>query len=69
MSKSFLPIAQRRLGSVQSEGDQQGGAVGPDSRGLPTGVPNNFWFATGVECSYPTIQEGRLRRDLLYSLT
>jgi beta-glucosidase/6-phospho-beta-glucosidase/beta-galactosidase len=65
MSESFLSTARRQLGSVQGEGDQQGGAVGPDSRGLPTGVPNNFWFATGIECSYPTIEHGRVRRDLL----
>jgi beta-glucosidase/6-phospho-beta-glucosidase/beta-galactosidase len=32
---------------------------------LPTGSPGNFLFATGIECSAPTIQHGRVRRDLL----
>jgi hypothetical protein len=33
--------------------------------GLPTGSPGNFLFATGIECSAPTIAQGRIRRDLL----
>jgi hypothetical protein len=32
---------------------------------LPTGAPGEFMFATGIECSYPTIDNGRTRRDLL----
>jgi beta-glucosidase/6-phospho-beta-glucosidase/beta-galactosidase len=32
---------------------------------LPTSSPRNFMFATGIECSYPTIGHGRVRRDLL----
>jgi beta-glucosidase/6-phospho-beta-glucosidase/beta-galactosidase len=33
--------------------------------GLPTGASGNFMFATGIECSYPTIEHGKLRRDQL----
>jgi hypothetical protein len=33
--------------------------------GLPTGSAGNFLFATGIECSAPTIANGRIRRDLL----
>lgn len=29
--------------------------------------PNGFIFATGVECSYPTLEGGRWRRDLMAS--
>ena len=46
-------------------GDQFGGAHGSDGRGLPTGNSGNFMFATGVECSNPTIEHGRIRRDQL----
>ena len=28
-------------------------------------LPERFMFATGIECSNPTIQNGRVRRDLL----
>jgi len=28
-------------------------------------APDRFMFATGIECSAPTIQNGRVRRDLL----
>ncbi|CAA9537263.1 MAG: GH1 [uncultured Sphingomonadaceae bacterium] len=46
-------------------GDQHGGARGADGRGLPTGGPGSFMFATGIECSNPTIDNGRTRRDQL----
>ena len=46
-------------------GDQFGGASGTDGSGLPTGASSNFMFATGIECSNPTIDNGRTRRDLL----
>ena len=46
-------------------GDEHGGAGGSDGRGLPTGDPGNFMFATGIECSDPTIAHGRIRRDQL----
>jgi beta-glucosidase/6-phospho-beta-glucosidase/beta-galactosidase len=45
-------------------GDEHGGGR-PDGSGCPTGVAGNFMFATGIECSYPTIQNGRVRRDQL----
>jgi beta-glucosidase/6-phospho-beta-glucosidase/beta-galactosidase len=41
------------------------GRPGKDGSGLPTGGASNFMFATGIECSYPTIQNGRVRRDQL----
>ena len=46
----------------------RGGFEGGDGRGAPDGHPGRFAFATGIECSYPTIDDGRggrLRRDLL----
>ena len=34
-------------------------------RGLVTGTSTGFMFATGIECSAPTIGNGTIRRDLL----
>lgn len=65
MAKSFLTHITEKFGSGGYEGDQYGGAGGNDGSGLPTGAPGNFMFATGIECSYPTIDQGRTRRDLL----
>ncbi len=42
---------------------RRGGAAGQTGSGLPTGDPGDFMFATGIECSYPTIDHGRIRRD------
>ncbi|MFC4454815.1 family 1 glycosylhydrolase [Deinococcus sonorensis] len=64
MSEGFLDIIRRVRGDAAS-GDQFGGASGRDGSGLPTRRPGNFMFATGIECSYPTIQNGRVRRDQL----
>ena len=62
--QGFLDIiAKGRHGDYA--GDQHGGAAGPDGSGLPTGLPGNFMFATGIECSNPTIDHGRTRRDQL----
>ncbi len=33
--------------------------------GLPNSDLRNFMFATGIECSYPTIDNGKIRRDQL----
>ncbi len=63
--KSFLTEIKSRFGSGNYEGDQYGGASGNNGNGLPTGLPGNFMFATGIECSYPTIDHGKTRRDLL----
>ena len=63
--KSFLDIVTREHGKRGYAGDQFGGAAGSHGQGLPTASPRNFMFATGIECSYPTIQQGRVRRDLL----
>ncbi|UOQ66393.1 family 1 glycosylhydrolase [Hymenobacter volaticus] len=65
MAKSFLTHIQDHFGDGGYEGDQFGGAAGHDGSGLPTGAPGNFMFATGIECSYPTIAGGTIRRDLL----
>ena len=65
MAKSFLTLIKEKFGDGHYEGDQYGGAGGHDGSGLPTGAPGNFMFATGIECSYPTIQNGTIRRDLL----
>ncbi len=46
----------------------RGGLRGDDGRGAPDGRRGAFAFATGIECSYPTIDDGRggsLRRDLM----
>ncbi|WP_373063274.1 family 1 glycosylhydrolase [Gemmatimonas sp.] len=60
----FLDLI-RRNGSAQNTGDEFGGAAGSHGQGLPTSDPGNFMFATGIECSYPTIEHGRVRRDQL----
>ena len=65
MSESFLDVVNRLQGDHQDGGDEHGGAAGADGRGLPDGSPRNFLFATGIECSYPTIENGRIRRDQL----
>ena len=62
---SFLDAIRRRFGDGDYAGDQHGGGAGQDGSGLPEGSDNAFRFATGVECSYPTIDGGRTRRDLL----
>ena len=63
--KSFLTDIKKKYGDGNYEGDEFGGARGHNGNGLPTGLPNNFMFATGIECSYPTIDHGKTRRDLL----
>ncbi|MGI8547314.1 MAG: glycoside hydrolase family 1 protein, partial [Gemmatimonadaceae bacterium] len=61
--KGFLDAIKHA--DLDSSGDKYGGAAGSDGSGLPTGTPRNFMFATGIECSYPTIENGRVRRDEL----
>ena len=65
MPKSFLDIIKERKGDGNYPGDQYGGAAGSDGGGFPSGSASNFMFATGIECSYPTIENGKVRRDLL----
>ena len=67
MADSFLQIIEKQLGSSDYSGDEFGGASGSDGSGLPSDSPRNFLFATGIECSYPTIQQDgkTIRRDLL----
>ncbi len=65
-TKSFLKPVQLRFGDGGYPGDEYGGGAGRDGSGLPDGdVGRAFMFATGIECSYPTIENGRVRRDLL----
>ena len=63
MATGFLDVVRRRFKDDNYEGDQFGGAIGSDGRGLPTGLSGNFMFATGIECSYPMIDNRRIRRD------
>ena len=63
--KGFLTLIKERYGNGGYPGDQYGGAAGADGNGLPQGTPGEFMFATGIECSYPTIENGKVRRDLL----
>lgn len=42
-----------------------GGAVVLQTPAVPAVLPEQFMFATGIECSNPTIKGGRIRRDLL----
>ena len=65
MAKGFLEIVKQRFGDGGYAGDQYGGAAGHDGGGLPNADALTFMFATGIECSYPTIEHGTLRRDLL----
>ena len=64
-NNDFLNIVRRVRGDCNYAGDQHGGATGSAGSGLPDGYPGNFLFATGIECSYPTIRHGHLRRDQL----
>ena len=64
-SPGFLDLIKRTLGDGELDGDQHGGASGTDGSGLPDHYAGNFMFATGIECSYPTIENGRVRRDQL----
>ena len=67
MGESFLDVV-RRTRMADNAGDTHGGAAGSDGRGLPKGGPSDFMFATGIECSYPTIAGPNgtsIRRDLL----
>ncbi|SDY60352.1 family 1 glycosylhydrolase [Hymenobacter psychrophilus] len=65
MAHSFLTNIKQHFGSGGYAGDEFGGAGGTAGRGLPSGNAGNFMFATGIECSYPTIEHGKVRRDLL----
>ncbi len=65
MKKNFLDIIKKEKGGGSYSGDEFGGGRGQDGSGMPTGAAHNFMFATGIECSYPTIDNGKTRRDLL----
>ena len=61
MAEGFLDILDRA--KLDTSADSYGGAAGRHGDGLPTGTPNNFMFATGIECSDPVVGAGRFRRD------
>ncbi len=63
-SQGFLEIIEGKHAG-QYSGDEYGGSSGSDGSGLPLSHLGNFMFATGIECSNPTIDNGRTRRDLL----
>lgn len=63
--KSFLSYIQKNHSNGMYTGDEFGGGTGRDGNGLPGNNPGNFMFATGIECSYPTTNNGKTRRDLL----
>ncbi|MBC8141466.1 MAG: family 1 glycosylhydrolase [Armatimonadetes bacterium] len=65
MATGFLDVLQKSGGDTGYEGDQFGGASGGTGTGLPTGGRDSFLFATGIECSYPKIQNNTIRRDQL----
>ena len=62
---SFLAVLKRAGRDDAQDGDRFGGGEGNDGSGLPDGADGSFRFATGVECSNPTIEHGAVRRDLL----
>lgn len=65
MAESFLKHINKKYGNATYNGDKYGGAEGKDGSGWPQDNARNFMFATGIECSYPTINKGKTRRDLL----
>ncbi len=67
-SGDFLGVYRAKNGEGPAAGDEFGGGSGATGQGLPTGEPDNFLFATGIECSYPTTNNGRMRRDMLEEL-
>ena len=59
---------ERALSDLLGDSGRYGGTGGQDGAGLPTGEFWKFAWSTGIECSYPTIDDGRggtLRRDML----
>lgn len=61
---NFLDVVRRERGGDHDAADY----TGTVQRGLPAGHPGGFAFATGIECSNPTIADGdgrTLRRDQL----
>ena len=63
--ESFLSFIAKEHKNGEAAGDRYGGSSGANGSGLPAGGLGDFMFATGIECSYPTIGKGRIRRDML----
>lgn len=57
--KSFINVLDREFSSQDYFRPASNGS------GLPKPNLRNFMFATGIECSYPTISNGKIRRDML----
>src|SRR5687767_14642481 len=63
-ARSFLTVIEKQKGYHNIyAGSEHGGTSGHDGSGFPLHNPGNFMFATGIECSYPTINQGKIRRD------
>ena len=60
---SFLEIIKHTRGDSNYQIDRYDGAGGSVGSPRPTGTPGTFMFATGIECSYPMIDSGRVRLD------
>lgn len=68
MNQGIDQIVTAQLGDLLAETGRYGGVGGHDGTGAPTGEYMNFAWSTGIECSYPTIDDGHgstLRRDML----
>ncbi len=68
MSQGIDEVVQSQLGDLMAQAGRYGGSGGQDGSGLPTGEGMKFAWSTGIECSYPTIDDGEggtLRRDML----
>ena len=63
-AEGFLGVLERMQADQALDGDRYGGAQGEDGRDLPTCGTADFTSATEIECSYATIDGGRLQRDL-----
>lgn len=59
MAKSFIDVLNKNFSYDDYYRPES------DGSGLPVNNLRNFMFATGIECSYPTINHGKTRRDLL----
>lgn len=59
MSRGINQVVHDALGDLMAETGRYGGAGEHDGTGTPTGEFMKFAWATGIECSYPTIPDGR----------
>lgn len=64
MTRGFLDVV-RAIHGDDTYGATPRTRSTDSSSGLPASESRNFMFATGIECSYPTIENGRVRRDMM----